>query len=228
MKWAVRIIATGVMIIATIVTVVFISLLAGPGATFELQTWEVVVDGSASIGLSYTTNEPLCFYLYGPKGEELDSAFPSEGATYVRLDMATLGTTPAGGSYRVVATDHFGEQVFAKSFSFAGAEIRIENVLTNWSYDEFFGWYVLENVCLEVTNSGDLPAYIDTVECLLEGEMFSGDLPSRWVKPNTIEALSWSEGIAYVEEPGYYELTFRVLDSGGETLAERAFLVAVP
>lgn len=223
---AIQGIVIGIAAIVVIVIIVFAALLMVPSKPkFELKNWEVAGNGCASIEFTYSTDKPVNVVLIGPTGEEIGIAWLSAEASHDSIDMVPYGSTPVSGTYRMIVK-YAGEQIAENFFTFSGAEVSIGEVSLGWSCSETLGWYVLENVSVELVNAGDLPAYCLGVGGKIGNKKIVGKLVMGCVEPGQ-RTVSWGDGLTFVDVAGDYTLTITADETNEEVLAERTMSIHV-
>jgi len=185
---------------------------------FELKKWQVIDDsGVAALKISFSATKDLKFLLTDPAGVEVGFEYAELGVTGARLWMAGYGETPPAGVYTLLVKRYEGI-VNSIAFDFEGASLEVIDVETSWEYFESLEYYILDELTIVVANHGDLPAYIDKVKLKLDGEAETLYIFNGAVLSGKELMLTPSVYISDIP-PGKYELTLKIKDSAGETLA---------
>jgi hypothetical protein len=221
----------GISILTIVGIVLAYFFLKPPQPIFVLENWEVTADRTVWIEFTYKTNKRVELVLIDPRGREVSRSHLSAEAT---RDSARLTpfeyVTPPAGTYRMLVNCE-GKRIFEKSFKFSGAKIEIGEVRVGWRYEETLHGYVLDNLSIELVNSGDLPAY-----CLgITGTLDEEGVFWKWVGKYLTgrKTFSWKEKPIVEEavlalQPGDYKLTLKALGTVEESIAERTVIVHVP
>jgi len=140
---------------------------------FELKEWRVTVsDSTAYLQLKYSISTEYIIYatLIGPDGEPIGSwpLNPYKNIAYLPMTPHSEAT-PVGGEYRLIVeeisegyTKH--QKIFEKTFTFSGPKIDVKNVEIEWKKKEEGEYskeiYPAMKISAEISNTGDLPAFI--------------------------------------------------------------------
>lgn len=191
-------------------------------AAFELKKWQVIDDsGVAALQISFSATKDLKLLLTDPAGVQVGFKYAELGVTGACLRMAGYGETPPAGEYTLLVK-RYDELVDSIAFDFEGANLEVTDVDTLWEYHEYEfleDHYSLEEVEISVINHGDLPAYVDEATLKLNGETKKLYFFNGAVLPEQEETFTESIIFMYDIAPGRYELTLKIKDSAGETLA---------
>jgi hypothetical protein len=184
---------------------------------FQLTDWAAVdYYGTAALQLSFTTTGDVDLILTNPDGMEADSQRIYDWQTEWELDLAGHREVPDGGEYTLTVKDGVGNVIATETFDFRGAEITISDVSLTW-YQTYSGDYWLEGLSFKVTNSGDLPAYIEDVRITLNGLedtswLWETLLPGE---EKHCDPYVWIRDVS----PGPKTLTIELLDGAGKVIA---------
>ncbi len=118
-------------------------------------------NGFPQLFLSFNTSDMVTLTIDGPHTPVLFSDSYYAGIHTESISLDTYQTAPAPGTYTITAVDASKNTVYNTILVFNGANLSILQVSEDW-WNETSG-YSLVGVTLTVKNTGDLPAYPDTV-----------------------------------------------------------------
>jgi len=145
---------------------------------FELKSWEVVDDyGWPALKLSCYSAVTIGLYLYDSNLDQIDAGSISftameDGSETYLLQLAGMWETPMSGTYSLVVKSTFPQRkpLYTKDFAFSGADVSVTSCdITDWTYWHS-GDYTLQELSVDVSNDGDLPAYVDKILINIDGK----------------------------------------------------------
>ncbi|MEM2978034.1 MAG: hypothetical protein QXM46_01945 [Candidatus Hadarchaeales archaeon] len=115
----------------------------GPG--FRFLGHSLVAGENLELELFYSTHRCVQVTLFGPEGEKLDQLSLPENASSASLLLSPKGSSPRGGTYRLVF-EYRGRKVVENLLSFSGPRVEVGEVSFGWR-GESWPW---ENLLREV------------------------------------------------------------------------------
>ena len=192
------------------------------GMQFTFVSSQVILinnSGNAALRIRFTATDPVSFKLTNPDGMLTGSGSAEKGVTGVVLNMASNHETPKAGGYTLLVDDYGGEQIATQTFDYQGANASVSDLSLTWTFSTYSQEYTLENVSFKVSNTGDLPVYIDQGECSLDGSLVTLTLyVSGAVLPGETKTISAST-YASVTSAGQKTFTLTLKDSQGTVVA---------
>jgi hypothetical protein len=201
--WKVKKAILGIVIGVVAIAAIFTVLLMVPSKPkFELLNWDVVANGALSIEFVYSTDKAVEVVLIDPSGREVGYVWLSAEASRNSIRMAPYGTTPIPGIYRMIVK-YQGERIAEEQFRFVGARILVGKVSLDWDENRTRHYnltreYYLKRISIEIVNDGDLPAFVNSIRAMIDGEEISAIVGKEvmrkpvegWIEPGR-HPISW-------------------------------------
>lgn len=161
----------GIILAFLLCMMVFTSSNTTASEGFTITSHEVVLnDDYASLLIRYDCHPVphISFDLYGPDGEFISSKMADydDGQVYMHLTQ-WRGVTPTGGTYKLETGGYEVTKFYTYNFNFAGPDLSVTNVETEWSYDD--GCYGLKECDVTIENKGDLPVFVNSMTIEIGG-----------------------------------------------------------
>ncbi len=169
----------------------------GPG--FRFLGCSLAPGENLELELSYSTRKGVQVTLFAPGGENLDSAFLPENASTASLLFSPKGSSPAGGTYRLLF-QHGGRKVAENLLIFSGPRVEVGEAVFGWRR-ESWPW---ENLLREMRR------------------LYPGEDPERKLEESIeglLENYPWADREKVLENHcfNFYELRYvrvRLLNAG--------------
>ncbi len=96
-----------------------------------------------------------------------------DGAEVEELRMADYGKTPKAGTYMlIIKRAYTGDIVYQEELTFNGADVSVENVEFQTKSYEYLDKGAITEISLIISNDGDLPAIINKIAIIIDGDMY--------------------------------------------------------
>ena len=212
-----------------IVTIVCFSSFSGCilnelfGTSFSLTSWNVCDDdGFPGLSLVFSSSGTVTVKLFGPDDSVLDSDLFFYGDHDAVLHLASYRKTVTSGQYRLKVYDKNVNVIFARTFSFDGAELSISSYDQKWWKQETGkDSYSLVGLTLSVHNDGDIPLYPYTAEVVVDSETISSFVLPAVVLPNESKLVDCFVYNEDTPEDSIFIVSLK--DSLGDTLGTGSF-----
>ena len=218
----------GVVVAAVIVAAAVGGTLAyGLRSRFTLISWAIVDDGGwPSLNIRFEAVGDVNLILFDPNGEVVDKLHVTGGMTEAVLRMADFHETPAAGTYRLVAKNPLGMNVFEENMKFGGVDIKVVYCWINVTWDGEYGSVTGMNITLR--NVGDILTYPCGMGITVGGESDEGYVyPIEGLLPGEEKSYRVAYGILWLQ-PGTYQVTVRIYDAAGYLITIYETTITIP
>ena len=164
-----------------------------PNGIFTLKSWEVIDDeGRAKLLLKINLTDDVFMVLLNPDGDIIDpKGYPVLGPMGAPTEISVYGgyytevikerkavrlfltrhrhENPQVGTWTLIVRDKSGDTIDTKEFTFEGPELEFVNITSNWIENYFDLNEDALSFSFTVRNKGDLPAYLGSCRCSLDG-----------------------------------------------------------
>jgi len=195
-----------------------------PKETFELISWNTTVfHGAPCLYITFRTKATTMLKLIGPDGSEKDSEIVSLDETGAYLHMADYGETPSAGTYKLTASTYFAK-VFEAKITLKGYSVKGKSFSVEKSWSDILKGRI-EKIVLEVSNTGDMPTFLEEIKIFITGKETSIHLSKPLpVGEVVLEEPTYITGIP----PGEHEIKIVLVNDKGEVLDTATAEVTFP
>ncbi|WP_232702204.1 hypothetical protein [Halobacterium wangiae] len=144
----------------------------GGGPSLSDAQVGVAESGGPAVAVNYSVDDYATILLEGPENNILNEVEVSPEGNQTAMYMGDVGA----GEYELVLRQG-DETVDSQTMTFEGAEPQVEIVSPNWSGN------TIESVDVTITNTGDLPVYVDNVAYSARGDSVENSVYS-WIDAN--------------------------------------------
>jgi len=150
------------------------------GSSISLISWNVCDDdGFPSVEISFSNTCNVNLKTEYSSGTVIDSDEFFYGEHNVKLNIDDYRNSCKNEIF-LKAYDNDGNDIFSKTLSFDGLELKINSCEQKWWKRQSWG-YSLIGIVLSVTNNGDVPAYPYYIDVKIDSNSLNG-----YILPNVI------------------------------------------
>ena len=141
---------------------------------FQVLDWSVVDDnGTTGFRAQISSDNAVNIAMVDPAATERDWLFSNAGTNEVMLHMGVEGEVPGAGGYVLIVKDVWGNEATTQTVPIQGAALTTNLVRLAWDQvpgPTGAGKYYLKAIEFNVSNGGDVPAYIRETELVVDGQ----------------------------------------------------------
>jgi len=194
-----------------------------PDATFDLVSSEFMdYQGELTLKINYITNDEIELRILNDN-YRLIASTNTEKDGIVKLIKTPLLQKEAKGSFYTIVANSGSKKIYEETIYYKGVFLKTDYPICKWQ--NINGFDKLKNVSITITNKGDMPAYIDTLEITIDtlnGPYKCGikeTKNNRIISPEQTKTISFiTENIPAVKKIDKHSIAVKIIDTNGQSL----------